>query len=310
MKVFKNINDFNDSNFKIVLTLGMYDGVHYGHQVILNKIVDRAKEIEGKSVLLTFSPHPREVLQKGIELKMLSLENEKLQLLEKSGIDYIIIHPFTKEFSRLTSTDFIRNLLVDKIGINELIIGYDHHFGRDREGSFSELEKSSEVCGFNLIKVEAQNFSNIAVSSTKIRNALNEGDILKANKLLNYNYSLEGVVIHGDKIGRTLSFPTANLFVNKDKLIPGNGVYLFESWYINKHYYGLVNIGTRPTLNSEENRIEAFLFNFNADIYDKNLRITFLQKIRDEFKFNSVEELKKQIQIDCENAEFIIKKMC
>lgn len=285
----------------------MYDGVHLGHQKILEEVVRKAKKHNGKSVLLTFSPHPRKVLQEGVELEMLSLQEEKLILLEKLGLDYVIEHPFTKEFSRLNSIDFVRDLLVNQIGINQLVIGYDHHFGRNREGSFDDLEELSEVYGFELFKVEAQHFSEITVSSTKIRNALLNGEIEKANSLLGYLYSIEGVIIHGDKIGRTLNFPTANLQVDYEKLIPKNGVYLFQTIYHTKHYYGLVNIGTRPTFQEEEKRIEAFLFGFNKEIYDEKLRIEFLKKIRDEKKFDSVEELKMRIEQDCKEAEEIIK---
>ncbi len=307
MEIFQNIKDFKDSQSFIVLTLGMYDGVHLGHQKILEEVVRRAKEHHGKSVLLTFSPHPRKVLQEGVELKMLSLQEEKLALLEKIGLDYVIIHPFTKEFSRLNSIDFVRDLLVNQLGVNQLVIGHDHHFGRNREGSFNDLEELSEVYGFELFKIEAQHFSEITVSSTKIRNALLTGEIEKANRLLHYPYSIEGVIIHGDKIGRTLNFPTANLKVDHEKLIPQNGVYLFQTIYHAKHYYGLVNIGTRPTLQEKENRIEAFLFDFNQEIYDEKLKIEFLKKIRDEKKFDSIDALKKQIESDYQKAKEIIQ---
>ncbi|MFV0529999.1 MAG: bifunctional riboflavin kinase/FAD synthetase [Flavobacteriales bacterium] len=306
MKIFQNITDFNDSSSNIILTLGMYDGIHLGHQKILNEVVKRAKQKKGKSVLLTFAPHPRKVLQESVELKMLSLQKEKLALLEKAGLDYVIIHPFTREFSRLNSIDFVRDLLVNQIGINELIIGYDHHFGRNREGSFSDLEELSEVYGFHLIKIEPQNFSDITVSSTKIRRALSEGEIEKANQLLGYNYSVEGVVVHGNKIGRTLNFPTANLKVDEEKLIPKHGVYLFKTFYNLKNYHGLVNIGVRPTFDKEDYRIEAFLFDFDKEIYDEKLKIEFLQKTRDEKKFDSTDELKKQIELDCCKAKEMI----
>lgn len=308
MEIFQSITDFNDSESTIVLTLGMYDGVHLGHQKILEDVVKRAKLRKGKSVLLTFSPHPRKVLQEGVALKMLSLQNEKLELLEKIGLDYVIVHPFTKVFSRLNSTDFVRDSLVNQIGVDELIIGYDHHFGRNREGSFDDLEELSEIYGFDLIKIDAQNFSDITVSSTKIRNALLEGEIEKANQLLNYNYSIEGRVIHGDKIGRTLNFPTANLEVNSEKLIPKKGVYLVESLYNFKKYYGLVHIGTRPTVEGEEDRIEVFLFDFDQEIYNEKLKISFLHKIRDEQKFNSIDELKTQIELDYHKAKNLINK--
>ncbi len=308
MKIFQNTARFNDSESDIVLTIGMYDGVHLGHQKIIKEVVKKAKERKGKAVLLTFNPHPRKVLQEGVELKMLSLQKEKLALLEKTGLDYVIIHPFTKEFSRLNSTDFVRSLLVNQLGVNELVIGYDHHFGRNREGSFSDLEELSEVYGFDLTKIEPQNFLDVTISSTKIRNALLEGEVEKANQWLNYHYSIEGTVVHGNKIGRKLNFPTANLKVDKEKLIPKNGVYLFQTFYDSKKYYGLVNIGIRPTFEKEEFRIEAFLFDFNQEVYNKKLKIAFLQKIRDEKKFNSVDELKQQIELDYRKARKLMNE--
>ncbi len=308
MKIFQNIVHFNDSESDIVLTIGMYDGVHLGHQKIIRKVVKKAKKRRGKAVLLTFNPHPRKVLQEGVELKMLSLQKEKLALLEETGLDYVIVQPFTREFSRLNSTDFVRNLLINQLGVNELVIGYDHHFGRNREGSFSDLEELSEVYGFDLTKIEPQNFLDVTISSTKIRKALLEGEVEKANQWLNYNYSIEGTVIHGNKIGRKLSFPTANLKVDEEKLIPKNGVYLFETFYDLKKYYGLVNIGIRPTFEKEEFRIEAFLFDFDQEVYNKELKIAFLQKIRDEKKFNSVDELKQQIEQDYHKAKKLTTK--
>lgn len=306
MKIFQNINEFKDSKEHIILTIGMYDGVHLGHQRILKQLVEKAKKNGGKSVLLTFWPHPRKVLQGSVDLNMLSSQEEKLSLLEDFGLDYIVVHPFTKMFSRLNSVDFVRDLLVDRIGVSELVVGYDHHFGRNREGSFEDLERLAEIYGFKLTRVKEQNVGDTTVSSTKIRNALLEGDVKTASKLLNYLYSVEGTVMHGDKIGRTLRFPTANLKVDSEKLIPGNGVYWFRTFYGLTKYNGLINIGTRPTLKGKERRIEAFIFDFDKEIYGKKLKVEFIEKIRDEKKFETTEALKVQIELDSQKVKELI----
>ncbi len=308
MKIFHNINDFQKISSPIVLTIGMYDGVHLGHQELLSELIRRAKSMDGKTVLLTFSPHPRQVLQKGIDLKMLYLLKEKIRLLEQIGLDYVIIQPFTRTFARLSATEFVRDLLINTLGMSELVIGYDHHFGRNREGSLSELSELSSLYGFRLSIVEAQKFSDITISSTKIRNALLSGEIEKANSLLNRPYTITGMVNQGDKIGRKLNFPTANLEVSGDKLIPSNGVYLFKTNYQSKKYYGLVNIGMRPTFEGNEKRIEAFLIDFTGDLYNELITLALLKKIREEQKFSSIEALKKQMAIDYRKARELIAK--
>lgn len=275
-----------------VLTLGMYDGVHIGHQTIINQLNNIASTIDGESVLLTFDPHPRMVLQPNCDLKFIYTLKEKEEALAKLGLDCLIIHPFTKEFSQLTSLEFVRDLLVNQIKIHTLVIGYDHHFGKNREGNFEQLEILSKEFGFNLVQIEAVNCNDLAVSSTKIRQALHEGNIDYVNTALGHPYPLTGKVVHGDKIGRTLGFPTANLKVDNLKIIPSHGVYSVHVFVNNQRYLGLLSIGIRATVtNSQELRVEVNILNFNQDIYGQTVRLEFLDKIRDEKKFNGLDEL-------------------
>ena len=286
-----------------VLTLGMYDGVHIGHQTIINQLNQIADEIDGESVLLTFDPHPRMVLQPNCDLKFIYTLNEKEEALEKLGLDHLIIHPFTKEFSQLTSLEFVRDLLVNQINIHTLVIGYDHHFGKNREGNFEQLELLSKEFGFNLVQIEAVNYDDLAVSSTKIRHALHEGNIEYVNTALGCLYPLTGEVVHGDKIGRTLGFPTANLKVDDLKIIPSHGVYSVHVFVNNQKYLGLLSIGIRATVtNSQELRVEVNILNFDEDIYGQTVRLEFLDKIRDEKKFNGLDELIEAMNQDKSHA--------
>ena len=281
----------------------MYDGVHIGHQTIINQLNKIASTVNGESVLLTFDPHPRMVLQPHCDLKFIYTLNEKEEALGKLGLDCLIIHPFTKEFSQLTSLEFVRNLLVNQIKIHTLVIGYDHHFGKNREGNFEQLELLSKEFGFNLVQIEAVNYDDLAVSSTKIRQALNEGNIDYVNTALGRPYPLTGKVIHGDKIGRTLGFPTANLKVDDLKIIPSHGVYSVHVFVNNQKYLGLLSIGIRATVtNSQELRVEVNILNFDEDIYGQTVRLEFLDKIRDEKKFNGLDELIEAMNQDKAHA--------
>jgi len=275
-----------------ILTLGMYDGVHIGHQTIIQQLNQIADEVDGESVLLTFDPHPRMVLQPHCDLKFIYTLDEKQQALAELGLNHLIIHPFTKEFSQLSSLEFVRDLLVHQIKIHTLVIGYDHHFGKNREGNFEQLEILSQQYGFNLVQIEAVDCHDIAVSSTKVRNALAEGNIAYVNEALGANYPLSGVVVHGDKIGRTLGFPTANLKVDDLKIIPSHGVYAVHVFVDGQKYLGLLSIGVRATVtNSQELRVEVNILDFSEEIYGKTIRLEFLDKIRDEKKFNGLAEL-------------------
>lgn len=281
----------------------MFDGAHIGHQSILKQLNTIAQNIDGESVLITFNPHPRMVLQPNCDLKFLNTLQEKEEILRQFELEHLIIQEFTKDFSQVTSVEFVKNLLVDKIKIDTLVIGYDHHFGKNREGNFEQLQVLSKEFGFNLIQLEAIEENDVAVSSTKIRNALKEGNIEYANKALNYNYPLSGKVVHGDKIGRTLGFPTANLEVDPNKLIPKDGVYAVDVFVDDTKHLGLLSIGFRETVtNSREHRVEVNILKFDQDIYGKTIKLEFLGRLRDEKKFNSLDELISAMNQDKENA--------
>ncbi|TNF27924.1 MAG: riboflavin biosynthesis protein RibF, partial [Bacteroidetes bacterium] len=249
MKVYQSINEFRKVNGAVVTT-GTFDGVHIGHRKIIARINEIARKIDGESVLLTFHPHPRMVLfpdDHGLEL--ITTLDEKIELLREAGVQNLIVHPFTREFSRTTSIDFIRDILVDRLGTSVLVIGYDHHFGRNREGSFEHLRESGPLYGFKVEEISAQDVDDVAVSSTKIRAALTSGDVATAAKYLSSMYQLTGTVVHGDKLGRTLGFPTANLQLeDRNKVVPANGVYACYVLLGERKFNGMLNIGTRPTV--------------------------------------------------------------
>tara|TARA_R110001592_G_scaffold51279_1_gene157911 strand:+ start:1407 stop:2333 length:927 start_codon:yes stop_codon:yes gene_type:complete len=299
VKIYYNIDEFKATE-KSVTTTGTFDGVHFGHKVILKKLREAAEEFGGETVILTFFPHPRMVLQpENTDLRLLNTIEERITLLKNTGIDHLIIHPFSKEFSRLSSIEFVRDILVTKLNTHILVIGYDHHFGKNREGSFKHLKEYGPVYGFGVEEIPAQDIEQINISSTKIRNSLAEGKIKTANQFLGYNYFIEGTVIEGNKVGREIGFPTANIKV-KDwyKLIPANGVYAVVITLNNASYKGMLNIGNRPTLNGDNTTIEVNIFNFNTNIYNNEIKIEFIERIRDERKFEKIEELKNQLEID------------
>lgn len=308
MKIYQGIEQFEKLE-KAVVTTGTFDGVHIGHRTILNRLIEVAKKMKGESVLLTFYPHPRMVLQEDAELRLLNTIDEKTQLLEKAGIDHLIIHPFTKEFSRTTSLEFVRDLLVNQIGTKKLVIGYDHHFGRNREGSFEHLKEYGPVYGFEVEEIPAQDIDDVNVSSTKIRKALVAGDVKTANNYLGHNFQLNGIVVHGNKVGRELGYPTANIDLqNKYKLIPAEGIYAVKVRLEDKSYNGMLNIGRRPTINSGngEISIEVNIFDFKKEIYGEKIQLELIERIRDEKKFDSKEELIAEMQKDQVKCERIL----
>ncbi len=291
-----------------VVTIGTFDGVHLGHKKILEKLIQSAVSLNSKSLVLTFFPHPRMVLQDRSSVKLLNTIEEKIALLEKTGIDNLIIHPFDKEFSRLTAEDFVKNILVNRLNITKIIIGYDHRFGRNRTADINDLIEFGKEYGFEVEQISAEEINEIAISSTKIRNAILEGNISLANEYLGYPYFFSGEVVKGKQLGRTIGFPTANIQVKEDyKLIPKNGVYIVKSNYKNQVVFGMMNIGTRPTVNGENQTIEVNFFNFDEDLYHHTLTIEILEFIREEHKFDSLEILKNQIQNDQEFALNYIK---
>jgi riboflavin kinase/FMN adenylyltransferase len=307
MNIYRNINEFKAKG-DVVITTGTFDGVHVGHRKIIQRVTELAKKINGESVLLTFFPHPRMVLYpEQNDLRLINTIEERVELLKETGIDHLIIHPFTKEFSRISSLDFVRDILVTKLNTRKLVIGYDHHFGKNREGSFEHLKEYGPVYGFDVEEISAQEIQQINISSTKIRNSVLIGEIKAANQFLGYHYFINGTVVEGEKIGRQIGFPTANLKVNDwYKLIPGNGVYAVKIVFEGVTYNGMLNIGTRPTISGNDVTIEVHLFNFNQDIYTKNLRIEFVEKIREEEKFNQLTDLQSQLIHDKEKALFLL----
>ncbi len=285
----------------MILTTGTFDGVHLGHRKILKRLCDKATRLGGESVLLTFHPHPRLVLfPENSDLKLLNSQEEKFRLLEKQGLDHLIVHPFTHDFSRLSSLEFVRDLLVNKLAIDALVIGYNHHFGRNREGGFDSLTDFAEVFDFEVEEIPAEDLENVNISSTKIRQALNEGNVELANSYLDHAYELCGEVVHGSHKGRELGFPTANIKMNEHyKLIPKDGVYAVEVHHGDKWIPGMMNIGVRPTIDKKKRHsLEVHLLDLNEDLYGKELCLRFIKRIRDEREFQNFDALKDQLQID------------
>ncbi len=309
MKIFHTIQSFSSIKQSIV-TIGTFDGVHIGHQKILNQITKSAHELNCESLVLTFFPHPRMVLQKDTEMKQLNSVNEKVALLANVGIDNLVIHPFDKEFSRLTAEEFVKEVLVDVFNIKKIVIGYDHRFGRNRTANIEDLNSFGEKYGFEVEQISAEEINEVSVSSTKIRSALLEGNVEIATSYLGYNYSITGIVSKGKQLGRTIGFPTANLKIeDENKLIPSNGVYIAKSCINGKTIYGMMNIGTRPTVDGSNQSIEIHFFDFKDDIYSDEITITFLKRMRDEQKFESIDALKTQLNKDRVNAKNYINSV-
>jgi riboflavin kinase/FMN adenylyltransferase len=308
LKIFNSIHDFKSTK-KTILTLGTFDGVHVGHQKIIQKLIQNASDYNCESLILTFFPHPRMVLQEGSDIKLLNTIDEKTVLLKKMGLDNLIIHPFDKEFSRLTAEEFVKTILVDALHIQKIIIGYDHRFGRNRLANIDDLILYGKQYNFEVEQISAQEIDSVSISSTKIRNAILDGNIALANEYLGYKYVIKGMVINGNQLGRTIGFPTANLKIEENyKLIPKNGVYIVKSTINQKTVFGVMNIGTNPTVNGENLSIEVHFFDFDADLYNSKIEISVLERIRDEQKFDSIELLKNQIQEDKETAISFIAK--
>jgi riboflavin kinase/FMN adenylyltransferase len=300
MKIHRGLASFTPGKYTIV-TSGTFDGVHVGHQKILARLKEISNQNQGETVLITFWPHPRIVLSDGnTDLKLLSTINEKAYLLEQYGIDHLVVLPFTKEFSQLSPDEFIQQVYVQGMGTQKLVIGYDHRFGKNREGGFDYLKEHASSYGFEIEEISRHDIDDVVISSTKIRNALLEGNIKTANQYLGYAYSIEGKVMHGDKIGRTIGFPTANLHIPESfKLIPADGIYAVEAVLGEEQLKGMLYIGNRPTLAGDaQQRIEVNLFDFDRDIYDQHLKLCLVAKIRGDEKLDSLETLKQRLQED------------
>ncbi|MEN8776764.1 MAG: bifunctional riboflavin kinase/FAD synthetase [Polaribacter sp.] len=303
MKTIIDISNFVTEE-KTFVTIGTFDGVHYGHQKILEKLILEAKKTGKKSVLLTFFPHPRMVLQKDASIELINTITEREKLLKKTGLDYLIIHPFSREFSRTTALEFVRDILVNKFNISKLIIGYDHHFGKNREGNIRQLTEYSYLYDFTVEEIPAQDVDDVSVSSTKIRHALHAGNLKTANRYLGYNFMLNGVVVNGKKLGGKIGYPTANISIEEDyKLIPKTGVYVVKATINKNSVFGMMNIGNRPTVNGNYQTIEVHFFDFNQDLYGKKLTIELLYFLRNEEKFDSLDALIHQLKEDEKTAK-------
>tara|TARA_R110002051_G_scaffold160201_1_gene231721 strand:+ start:117882 stop:118775 length:894 start_codon:yes stop_codon:yes gene_type:complete len=286
-----------------VVTIGTFDGVHIGHQKIIKRVIKLAKKQGFEPVVLTLFPHPRMVLQKDNSIKLLHTINERIDLLKSMGIVDVVVKEFTKAFSNLSAQDYVKSILIDELNTKQIVIGYDHHFGKNRSANITDLKDFAKIYDFNVEEISAQDIKDVTVSSTKIRTALSRGEVDLANSYLGYNYFITGIVIKGKGIGKTINFPTANIHIKEAyKLIPNNGVYIVKSQYKNQTLFGMMNIGTNPTVNGKTRSIEVYFFNFNEDIYNSELKIEFLKRLRSEQKFENIEALKQQLNIDKVNA--------
>ena len=298
MRIFDNLKSYS-SEKESILTIGTFDGVHIGHNKILKRLIQDSKKNNLSSLVMTFFPHPRMILNKSHEIKMIDTIDEKINLLEKTGLDNLIIHPFDNNFSKIRAKEFVEEILVKKLKIKEIIIGYDHKFGKDREASAEDLKKFSKDYMFTVKEIPAQEIDSIAISSTKIRNAILNGEIEKCNKFLGRNFILTGKVVYGEGLGKKIDFPTANIEIKETyKIIPKNGVYLVKTKINSKTYFGMMNIGIRPTVGGTNKSLEIHFFNFKDNIYGKNVSIEIIKKIRDEEKFSSIDQLKIQLKKD------------
>ncbi len=298
MKTIHGIENFPADEASIV-TIGTFDGVHLGHQQILKQLIDISRKSKLKSVLLTFFPHPRMVLQPDVPMHLIQTIEERERALAKTGLDYLVIHPFSAEFSRLSADDYVKRVLVQQLKVQKVVVGYDHRFGRNRTASLEDMYHYADIYDFELIEIDAKKIDSTAVSSTKIRKAIDEGNIELANTYLGQPFTLEGMIVHGDKRGRELSYPTANMDLqNPHKIVPKQGVYLVKSNLSNRVVYGMMNIGTKPTFDASMPSIEVHFFDWNDDLYGQAVQVELLKWVREERKFSSVEELQTQIQAD------------
>ena len=297
MKILKALDSFSKTD--TVVTIGTFDGVHIGHQKIIKRLINTANQEGLNSVILTFFPHPRMVLQKDANIKLINTIDERSQILDSLGLDYLLIKKFTHEFSRLSSQDFVKQILVDTLHVKKVIIGYDHRFGRNRNADINDLRNFGAQYHFEVEEISSQDIDDVSVSSTKIRNALLDGNIAKANKYLGYSFMITGLVVKGKELGRQIDYPTANISIEEDyKLIPKQGSYVVSSTIDGTLVYGMMNIGTNPTVDGKNETIEVHFFNLYKDLYNQKIQVNLLHRIRDEQKFESVDALKQQLAKD------------
>lgn len=307
MLIYNNISELSNLTNSIV-TIGTFDGVHLGHQKIIKRLVELKEKQGGKVVLFTFDPHPRKILfPEQLDLKLITATPEKCELFQKFGVDYVLVFPFTREFSQMNASDYVSDIIVKGLKTKTLVIGYDHRFGSNREGNIETLKHLSEVYNFNIEEIPAQEINQLNVSSTRIRKAINEGDIKTANAFLGYPFFISGAVIKGKQLGRTIGYPTANIFIeDADKLLPKMGVYAVKVFIGSNSFKGMLNIGLNPTTDFDNKiKIEVNIFDFDRDIYGEILKVEFIKRIRDEQKFTNLDELKIALANDkmaCENV--------
>ncbi|GAA4280041.1 bifunctional riboflavin kinase/FAD synthetase [Gaetbulibacter aestuarii] len=309
MSKVENLQDYTSKN-PTVVTIGTFDGVHIGHQKIISRLIKKAKKDRLKAVVLTFFPHPRMVLQKDINIKLINTIDERTAILKATGIDFLLVKTFTKAFSRMKAEDFVKEILVDTLHAKKVIIGYDHRFGRNRNADITDLRIFGETYGFEVEEISAQDIDDVAVSSTKIRKALYAGDMETANAYLGYHFMLTGTVVKGKGMGKELGFPTANISIKEDyKLIPKYGSYIVQCHIDGKKVYGMMNIGVNPTFDTDKESIEVHFFDFDKAIYNKSIQVDLLARLRDEQKFDSIEGLKAQLQKDKITAQQYLKNL-
>ncbi len=297
LKIIKNLNEYHEKT-PLALSIGMFDGVHLGHQTIIRQLNDVAHNKGLQSAILTFWPHPRTVFNPNDDLKLLNTIEEKTYLLEKNGVQHLFLKEFDEAFRNLTGEEFVRQILVEKLNVKYLIIGHDHTFGKNRSGDFALLQKMSSEGGFEVQQVEAVNFHDKNISSTQIRNALAAGNVIEANAMLGYVYSIKGIVVDGKKIGRTIGYPTANIQTNPIKLLPKKGAYIVEVFVKDQKYKGMLSIGTNPTVNGQQLSTEVFILDFDANIYGEEISVNFRDFLHDEIKFESLEKLIERLDED------------
>lgn len=293
-----------------VTTIGTFDGVHIGHQKIINKVVKLAKKLGFTPIVLTLFPHPRMVLQKDNSIKLLNTIDERIDILKSYGIAEVIVKEFTHEFANLSAQEYVKDILIDKLNTKHIVVGYDHHFGKNRSANIEDLKKYAKTYNFEIKEISAQDIKDVTVSSTKIRNALNDGNVSLSNSYLGYNYFITGLVVKGKGLGRKLDFPTANIQIKESyKLIPKDGVYVVQCQLNSRVVFGMMNIGTNPTINDKGRSIEVHFFEYNEDLYNHKLKIEFLKRLRNEQKFKNLEALKSQLREDRKSALEYIEKM-
>lgn len=309
MRTHTSAQDF-DGKQGTVVTIGTFDGVHRGHRKIIQRLLASAQDSALETAVLTFFPHPRMVVQENADIKLINTIEERKALLAQTGLDHLIVHPFTLEFSRLSAEAYVEEILIEQLRAKKVIIGYDHHFGRNRKANITDLKRYGETYGFEVEEISKQDIDDVAVSSTKIRKALNLGDIERANSYLGHPFMLTGKVTRGKGLGRKMNYPTANLYIAEDyKLIPHKGVYVVQAAIDNKIYYGMMSIGTNPTVGGSDLSIETYFFELDHDLYDQQLEIQLLKRIRDEENFSSIEELIEAMKVDEQFSRAYIKEI-